>query len=133
MQWGKLAPAWEKFSDEQLALLMPFLSSNWDKLVEYMPTADLAALSTEIQEKLNIGPEILDRLKSINVKDVAGWAKEQWDRIPLDNLMSMDWSVLQEVPIAEVKTWTEVWTYNHMCRCLGVFIACGWLFYFFSL
>ena len=113
-QWGKLAPAWDNFNDNQLGRLLSLVNTNWNKLATHISTADLAALSTEIQEKLGIGPEVLDFLKNINVKDVAGWAKEQWDRIPLDNLMSMDWSVLQKVPIAEVKTWTEVRICNHM-------------------
>ena len=88
-----------------------------------MATIDLAAMSTAIQDKLNIGPEMLDRLKSINVRDVADWTKEQWDRIPLDNLMAMDWSVLQKVPIDEVKTWSEV------CICVIIPVACR-LFFF---
>ena len=116
-QWGKLAPAWEKFNDNQLAQLKSFLSSNWDKLVRKMSNADLAAMSTAMQEKLNIIPQIVDRLKRFNLKDVADWTKEQWDRIPFDNLMPMDWSVLREVPTTEVEKWTKVRKCDHVvCR-----------------
>ena len=119
-QWAKLAPAWDKFDDKQLAQLKSLLSTNWDALVTHMSPADLAALSTAIQEKLGIGSKILkNRLKNIKLEDVASWVDEQWQRVPLDNLMSMDWTVLQEVPISEVGKWTEVWICDHdVCRVL---------------
>ena len=69
---------------------------------------DLAALSTAVQNKLGFGPKIVERLKSITAADVASWADKQWNRIPVDNLVSMSQSVLQKVPIAQVDKWSQV-------------------------
>ena len=51
---------------------------------------------------------IAERLKSITLQDVASWADEQWDRVPVDNLASFSWGVLQKVPITELGKWTKV-------------------------
>ena len=101
-QWVKLAPAWDKLQDGQLAKLKALAGSNVDALLTQISKADLAALSEAVQSKLGFGPEVIERLKSITLEDVASWADEQWDRVPVDNLASMGWSVLQKVPISEL-------------------------------
>ena len=107
-QWVKLAPAWEKLQDAQLEKLKSLAGSNLDALLTQISKADLAALSEAVQSKLGFGPEVIERLKSITPADVASWADEQWDRVPVDNLVSMSQGVLQKVPIAQVGKWTEV-------------------------
>ena len=74
-----------------------------------IPIEDLAALSAAVQNKLDMSEKLVNRLKSITLVDVASWADEQWDRVPVDNLVSMGWSVLQKVPIDELGTWTQVY------------------------
>jgi len=106
-QWGKLAPAWEKLQDTQLNKLKALAGSNLDALFKQISKADLAALSTAVQSKLGFGPEVIERLKSITLADVASWADEQWDRVPVDNLASMGWNVLQKVPLSELGKWTK--------------------------
>ena len=111
-QWGKLAGAWDKFDDNQLNQLKTLASNNLDALMTQISAEDLAALSKAVQNKLGFGPKIVERLKSITAADVASWADKQWNRIPVDNLVSMSQSVLQKVPIAQVDKWSQV------CICL---------------
>ena len=108
-QWGKLAGAWDKFDDNQLNQLKTLASNNLDALMTQIPIEDLAALSAAVQNKLDMSEKLVNRLKSITLVDVASWADEQWDRVPVDNLVSMGWSVLQKVPIDELGTWTQVY------------------------
>ena len=83
--------------------------SKLDTVIRQIPVEDLAALSEAVQSKLvGFGPKVIERLKSITPADVASWADEQWDRVPVDNLVSMSQGVLQKVPIAQVGKWTEV-------------------------
>ena len=106
---AKLASVWDEFDDNQLAQLESLSSTKLDALVKRISSADLAALSTTVRNKIGFGSKIVDRLKSITAADVANWGTEQWQRVPWDNLISMDWTVLQEVPISEVGKWTQVW------------------------
>ena len=112
-QWAKLAPVWEKLQDTQLNKLKALASGNLDALFRQISKADLAALSTAVQSKLGFGPKIIERLKNITLADVASWADEQWDRVPVDNLASMGWSVLQKVPLSELGKWTKVCILTH--------------------
>ena len=83
-------------------------STSWDALIAQIPVEDLVTLSPNLQNTLGIDAKIAKRLKSLRRADVAKWLDEQWSRVPIDNLASMDWSVLQQVPIDELKKWTEV-------------------------
>ena len=106
---SKLASVWDKFDDNQLAKLKSLSSTKLDAVVKQISATDLAALSTAVQSKAGMAQKVAERLKSITAADVASWATEQWQRVPVDNLVSMSSSVLQKVPISEVGKWTEVW------------------------
>ena len=76
--------------------------------MKQISATDLAALSTAVQSKVGMAQKVAERLKSITLEDVASWADEQWDRVPVDNLASFSWGVLQKVPITELGKWTKV-------------------------
>ena len=107
----KLVRVWGRLDDKQLSQLKAASSEAWGKIVAEIPPEDLAALKTAIQTKLDIAKRIADRLKSITLEDVSKWSKEQWDRVPIDNLASMSWSALQKVPLTELGQWVQVRTY----------------------
>ena len=130
-QWGKLAPAWEKLQNAQLEKLKSLAGNNLDALFTQISKADLAALSEAVQSKLGFGPEVIERLRNITLADVAGWADEQWDRVPVDNLASMGWSVLQKVPISELGKWTQVCIVIHCISSLIIRCLLGLLFFLF--
>ena len=104
----KLASVWDKFDDNQLAQLKSLSSTKLDAVVKQISATDLAALSTAVQSKVGMAQKVAERLKSITLEDVASWADEQWDRVPVDNLASFSWGVLQKVPITELGKWTKV-------------------------
>jgi len=103
----KLAAAWEKFDQKQLTQLKAASKEVMDKIIAEIPPEDLAALSADIQDKLDIANRILDRLKSITLEDVANWGQYLWDRIPINNLVTMSWKVLQKIPLTELGKWTQ--------------------------
>ena len=79
-----------------------------DEVVKEISVTDLAALSTAVQSKAGVAQRVAERLKSITLQDVASWTDEQWDRVPVDNLVSFSWGVLQKVPITELGKWSKV-------------------------
>ena len=79
-----------------------------DTIVKQLSSTDLAALSTAVQVKVGMAQKVVERLKSITLEDVASWADEQWDRVPVENLASFSWQALQKVPITELGKWTKV-------------------------
>ena len=105
---GNLASVWDKFNDNQLTQLKSLSSPLWDTLITRIPVEDLVALSPELQNTLDIGEKIVERLKSVTRADVSKWGNKQWSRVPIDNLASMRWSVLKQVPVTELEKWTEV-------------------------
>ena len=107
-QWVKLASVWDKLNVDQLVQLQSLSSTSWDTLIAQLPVEDLVALSPELQITLKIGEKVVERLKSVTRADVSKWGDKQWSRAIVDNLASMDWSVLQQVPITELQEWTEV-------------------------
>ena len=114
---AKLASIWDEFSEAQVAHINFLSSHDLDLLVALISPTDLAALSEDIQRRIDFGPKIVDRLKHITVEDVSDWEDAQWHRIPFDNLIAMDWSVLREVPTTEVEKWTKVRKCDHVvCR-----------------
>jgi len=104
---AKLSSAWEKFDENQLAKLKGASKDAWDKIIAKIPPEDLAALKKGIQDKLDVGKKIGDRLKSITLEDVATWSDKMWDKVPIDNLVFFAWSTLQKVPLAEIGKWTK--------------------------
>ena len=88
--------------------LQSLSSTSWDTLIAQLPVEDLVALSPELQITLDIGEKIVERLKGVTLADVSKWGDKQWSRAIVDNLASMNWSVLQQVPITELQEWTEV-------------------------
>ena len=109
---AKIASVWDKFDDNQLNQLKSLAGNKLNTVIGQIPIKDLTVLSAAVQNKLGFGPKMVQRLNSITAADVASWADEQWNRIPVDNLVSMSQSVLQKVPIAQVDKWSQV------CICL---------------
>jgi len=103
----KLAAAWDKFNDNQLKQLKAASKEVMDKIIAEIPPEDLAALSTSVQKNLDIAQRILTRLKAITLEDVANWGQYLWERIPINNLVTMSWQVLQQIPLAELGKWTQ--------------------------
>lgn len=106
---AKLANVWDKFDTTQLEKLKGVSSDAWDKIVKNIPADRLAALSSNIQSKLNPDQreKIIRSVSNIKLADVAAWTGEQWKRVPIDNMVSMSWAVLQRVPVAEMGKWTK--------------------------
>lgn len=104
---AKLVTVWDRFDDTQLAQFKSLSSTKLDAVVKEISVTDLAALSTAVQSKVGVAQKVAERLKSITLQDVASWADEQWDRVPVDNLVSFSWGVLQKVPITELGKWSK--------------------------
>jgi len=106
----KLAAAWDKFNDNQLKQLKAASKEVMDKIIAEIPPEDLAALSTSVQKNLDIAQRILTRLKAITLEDVANWGQYLWERIPINNLVTMS----VRLPLGEVH-----WIYLAMIMALG--------------
>ena len=128
-QWVKLASVWDKLNVDQLTQLESLSSTSWDTLIAQLPVEDLVALSPELQITLDIGEKIVERLKGVTLADVSKWGDKQWSRAIVDNLASMNWSVLQQVPITELQEWTEVRHVAFISFCCFVLLL--FLFHFY--